>query len=222
MYNRSTNTICLPTIAKIFTICDIRINTVKLSSVDHTFLGIYSIQCHIELADKHLAVPQRLYNYIHRNYKKIANSRTVWWKPFVDLTRNAPTDIQAGLAGVLFNIICVARGWVGGVQIPGKNIMNVYDSPLFVLRGDEWGGGVCQISRKKALRKCTFHHYLCYEGMSGDPGGGCQICRKKALRKCTFHRYLCYEGMSGGGGVKIPGNKHYECVSYTFICVTRG
>ena len=78
----------------------------------------------------------------------------------------------------------------GGVSnFQEKSITKVHVSPLFVLRGDEWG-----------------------------PWGGCQICRKKALRKCTFHRYLCYKGMSGGGGVKIPGNKHYECVSFTFIC----
>ena len=29
-------------------------------------------------------------------------------------------------------------------------------------------------------------------------GGGCQLSRKKALRRCTVQRYYRYEGVGGG------------------------
>ena len=32
----------------------------------------------------------------------------------------------------------------------------------------------------------------------GDWGGGCQLSRKKALRRCTVQRYYRYEGVGGG------------------------
>ena len=46
-----------------------------------------------------------------------------------------------------------------------------------VLRNAD-GGGVCQIFRKKALRRCKVQCYLRYEGV----GGGPIFRRKKALR----------------------------------------
>ena len=30
-----------------------------------------------------------------------------------------------------------------------------------------WRVGVCQLSRKKALQRCKFQHYLYYEGVDG-------------------------------------------------------
>ena len=41
---------------------------------------------------------------------------------------------------------------MGGVKLPGKNITKVHVSSLFVLRADEWGGGVSNFQEKSITK----------------------------------------------------------------------